>query len=52
MKRLIDRYYYTKINNSLDDCQDILELAFLFKKENSQGLLSWEDAFNRISTIW
>lgn len=52
MKRLIDRYYYTKINNNLDDCQDILELAFLFKKENSQGFLAWEDALNRISTVW
>ena len=33
MKRLIDRYYYTKVNNNLDDCQDILELAFLLKKK-------------------
>lgn len=52
MKRLIDRYYYTKVNNSLDDCQDILELAFLLKKENSQGFLAWEDTLNRISTVW
>lgn len=52
MKRLIDRYYFTKINNNLDDCQDILELAFLLKKENSQGFLAWEDALNRISTVW
>ena len=37
MKRLINRYYYTKVYNSLDDCQDILELAFLLKKENSHS---------------
>ena len=52
MKRLIDRYYYNKINTNLDDCQDILELAFLLKKENSQGFIVWEDALNRISTVW
>ena len=52
MNRLIDRYYKLKGSKSLDNCQGFTELACTLGRQNSQSYLAWEDALNKISTIW
>lgn len=51
MSKLINRLYKQKAINSLDECQEVMELAFLLKKQDSQSYLAWEDALNKISTM-
>ena len=52
MSKLIDRYLKQKSITSLDDCQEVMELYFLLNKQNTQSYLNWEDALNKISTVW